>query len=519
MSLPTSTAAPGPSRRGRHVIAIGGGRGGVGKTLLSVNLGVYLAQLGRNVILFDADPTSSSLHTMLGLDRPPLARIETIREGGDSLAETSVPGLSLAATAFDPWRATPRRPSRASHWMAQLDRHEADYVVVNLGASLAPATLDMFHEADVGICVAAPDPPSIDATYGFCRALFTRRVRRVLMRERFRLRTVEKALASLPPLPTPREIVKQIARLDETVANIAAHELQRLRPRLVIGKTRLRGDLDLGPAMISLSERYLGVALDYLGHVEQDDAVWLTARRRRPLLIDAPTSKAARNIERVARRLLALLAQTKKRQPEAVLRDHKDLNAPMTLYKVLGVDRSASDDEIRRAYKLQRSIFGEDSLPITSLVDLEMLQREQARISEAYDTLLEPARRRAYDLSVFPGHEPDEPEPSRRPSASDAELAELKAELAREITAETQFTGALLQKARRAQGIEIRDIANITKISPMHLRAIESEDASALPALVYVRGFLQQVAKTLKLDPNQVTKTYLKRMRAMRTDG
>jgi flagellar biosynthesis protein FlhG len=516
MSAPASSAAPGPARRTRHVIAIGGGRGGVGKTLLSVNLGVYLAQLGRNVVLFDADPTSASLHTMLGLDRPPLARIEAIRDGRDELAETSVPGLRLAASAYDPGRCAPRRPSRASHWLSQLDRHEADYVVLNLGASLAPATLDAFHEADVGICLAAPDPPSIDATYRFCRALFARRLRRALMRDRFRLRVVEKALGALPPLPTPRELIKQIARLDESVANVGAHELQKLRPRLVIGKTRLRGDLDLGPAMISLSERYLGVGLDYLGHIEQDDAVWLTARRRRPLLIDAPTSKAARNIERVARRLLALLAQSSKRQREPTLVDHKDLNAPMTLYKVLGIDRSASDDEIRRAYKLQRSIFGEDSLPITSLVDFETLQREQARISEAYDTLLEPSRRRAYDLSVFPGHEPDEPEPSRRPSASDAELAALKAELAREITAETQFTGALLRKARQAQGIEIRDIASITKISPMHLRAIENEEADALPAPVYVRGFLQQIAKTLKLDPNQVTKTYLKRIRAMR---
>ena len=50
----------------------------------------------------------------------------------------------------------------------------------------------------------------------------------------------------------------------------------------------------------------------------------------------------------------------------------------------------------------------------------------------------------------------------------------------------------------------------------MHLRALEDEDLDALPAAVYVRGFLQQIAKALSLDPTQVTKTYLKRVRAAR---
>jgi flagellar biosynthesis protein FlhG len=61
------------SLRARRVIVVGGGRGGVGKTLLSVNLGVYFAQLGRDVVVCDADPFGSNLHAVLGLDSPPLA--------------------------------------------------------------------------------------------------------------------------------------------------------------------------------------------------------------------------------------------------------------------------------------------------------------------------------------------------------------------------------------------------------------------------------------------------------------
>ena len=61
-------------------------------------------------------------------------------------------------------------------------------------------------------------------------------------------------------------------------------------------------------------------------------------------------------------------------------------------------------------------------------------------------------------------------------------------------------------------------MAQVTKISPLYLRALESEDFDVLPAQVYVRGFLQQIAKALKLDSTQVTRTYLKRVRAARDD-
>jgi flagellar biosynthesis protein FlhG len=68
-------------------------------------------------------------------------------------------------------------------------------------------------------------------------------------------------------------------------------------------------------------------------------------------------------------------------------------------------------------------------------------------------------------------------------------------------------------------GVELSDIARETKISVLHLAAIESESFDQLPALVYTRGFVQQLAKFLKLDPTQVTKTYLRRLRQWRAEA
>jgi flagellar biosynthesis protein FlhG len=502
--------------RGRRVIVVGGGRGGVGKTLLAVNLGVYFAQLGRDVVVCDADPFGSNLHAVLGLDSPPLASATAVEEGTAELVPSTVPGLRLLPTAYDPITATPVRTSRSAAFMKQLVDLDVDYAIVNLGASSAAVALDIFLQADVGIAVTAPEPLAIETTYRFCRSLYLRTLRRALMKERFKLRLVEKVISALPPLAPPPQIVAEIKRYDDGVAAIAAHEMGRITPRLVLGQTRLKSDLDLGPAMSMVAERFLGIPLDYLGHIEHDDAVWLTVRRRQPLLIDSPTSKSARNIERVARRILALLAAATSRPSDAIASAAAAAaraKGPATLYEVLGVSRTATDDEIRRAYKRQREIFRDGGLPVVSVVSSAALRQEQARIEEAYDTLLDPVRRRAYDLSTFPDDARVSVAPARSTSASAAELAMLQAELAREINAETQFSGALLRKVRESQGIELSDIAQRTKISVTHLSAIENELSGDLPAPVYVQGFVQTVAKFLKLDPAQVSKTYMRRLR------
>jgi flagellar biosynthesis protein FlhG len=268
--------------------------------------------------------------------------------------------------------------------------------------------------------------------------------------------------------------------------------------------------------MCDLARRHLGVNLDYVGHIEQDDAVWLSVVHQRPVLIDSPTSKGARNLERIARRILALAAnRDQERQAEMVSLAPANLN----LYEVLLAHRGATDEELRRAYKRQRDLYQSGSLPLTSLLDETEQRREGSRIEEAHDTLLDPLRRKAYDASIFPEAEAEAPRSRRNDSALVAERVALRQELSREINAETEFTGRLLSKVRESMGVELLDIARETKISVAHLTAIEQEAFDELPALVYTRGFVQQLAKFLKLDPTQVTKTYLRRLRSSRAEA
>jgi flagellar biosynthesis protein FlhG len=354
-----------------------------------------------------------------------------------------------------------------------------------------------------------PEPPAIEATYRFVRAAYRRRLRRSLVKDRFRLSLVDRAIKEIGRLPAPLELIRALTKIDRGLSELAWAEAQRMHLYLAVNQTRVRTDLELATSMSALCMRHYGVALDELGWVENDDNVWLSVRRKKPLLVDSPTSKAARNIERIARRVVALTAAKQ---------DYHEIAPPVPTgapdhYTVLGIGRSSNDEEIRRAFKRQREVYMTGGLATTSLLDDTQLASAQSRVDEAHDTLLDPVRRRAYDLSMFP--EPDAPAQSSsvpRPALA-AEQLMLQGELAREIGPDTEFTGPLLRKVRESQGIELGEISSRTKISKSHLVALEEESYDDLPAIVYVRGFVTELAKYLRLDPAHVQRTYLRRMR------
>jgi flagellar biosynthesis protein FlhG len=500
----------------KKLITVGGGRGGVGKSLVATNLAVYLAQLGRPVVLVDADPTGANIHCHFGI--PAAARIGDEETAGASFAKaelegalvsTSVPGLRLLPAGHDAIDAPPSlRAGRKARWLARLRTLPVDYVVVDVGPGHGLFAVDLMLAADVAIAVTLPEPPAIETTYRFVRAAFVRRLRRLLHADRFRLGLVERALRNIGALPAPIELVRALTKMDRSLAELAWSEAGRFRMFFVVNQTRVRTDLEIGGQMSDLADRHYGIRLDELGHIEHDDTAWLTVRRNKPLLVDSPASKAARNVERIARRVVALLTARQERTAPTPL----PAGTP-THYAALGITRSANDEEIRRSYKRVKEMYAPGSVATSSLFSEPELKALRTKLDEAYDTLLDPVRRRAYDLSTFPDPEPElRPAPPSRPAMA-AERTMLQGELVREIGPDTEFTGALLKKVRQSQGIELKEISLRTKIASSYLAAIEEEQFEALPAMVYVRGFVNELAKFLKLDPPQVQRTFLRRLR------
>jgi flagellar biosynthesis protein FlhG len=509
-----------------RVVAIAGGKGGVGKSLVAANVGIFLATLGKRVILVDAAFGTANLHIFAGVPRPSRSLSEALVADGPRLAElavpTYVPGVKLIAAVNDPpWVGEPAA-AMVSILAAQLHDLPADWVVVDLGPGISGPTLELFLTADVQVIIAVPDPTSIELMHRFSKAAFLRSLER-------------RGLAHLANGVTrdPRQLEGGAASaLEVYLAAVnqrglasaeASAELHALReailgfsPHLVINSARSKSDMELGRAVASVARRRLGTPIRYLGHLEYDEAVWASTRRRRPLLIEHPETRIAKCFERVARGILAV------RPPST----EGDVLPSDSHYELLEVPPTASFEDIRRANRRIRDIYGAESVAISGLYDPASLEAVHRRLDLAYTTLMDAAKRKEYDMELFPDGVPmpitpiaatadvSAPRPATKVEDS-AALAAVRPPMP-EISPFTEFSGPLLRQIREAIGVELREIAERSKIGMAYLSALEGEVFHKLPAAVYVRGFLVQYARALGLDAERVKQTYLARFRAAR---
>jgi flagellar biosynthesis protein FlhG len=69
--------------------------------------------------------------------------------------------------------------------------------------------------------------------------------------------------------------------------------------------------------------------------------------------------------------------------------------------------------------------------------------------------------------------------------------------------------GQVLKKLREARGLSLDELAELTKIRRPYLQAIEDQDLENLPARVYLRGFLTQIARALRVDKTRLAEGYV----------
>jgi flagellar biosynthesis protein FlhG len=500
-----------------RVVAIGGGKGGAGKSLVAANVGIFLATLGKRVILVDAAFGSANLHIFAGVPRPSRSLSEAMVEGGPRLAElavpTYVPGVRLIGGVYDPpWAAAPTT-AQVLALAEQLHELPADWVVVDLGPGTAPPALELFLAADVQLLVAVPDPTSIELMHRFAKAAFLRGL------ERRGLGDLAKLVARDPRqleggTPSALEVYLAAVHDQPEAVEPLRDAILGFSPHLVINSARSKSDMELGRAVASAARRRLGTPIRYLGHLEYDEAVWASTRRRRPLLIEHPETRIAKCFERVARGIMAV-------RPASGEGEVLPLDSH---YELLEVPPTASFEDIRRANRRIRDIYGAESIAISGLYDPASLEAVHRRLDLSYTTLMDAAKRKEYDMELFPDGVPM-PVPAAdlpvlRPAAKVDDPATLAVRPPMpEISPTTEFSGALLRQIREAVGVELREIAERSKIGMAYLSALESEAFTKLPAAVYVRGFLAEYARALGLDGNRVKLTYLARFRAARGPG
>jgi curved DNA-binding protein CbpA len=198
-------------------------------------------------------------------------------------------------------------------------------------------------------------------------------------------------------------------------------------------------------------------------------------------------------------------------------------------YNILDIPINSTPEQIYNAYLRQKQTYAEENLAIYSLFKPEECDKNLNLIEEAFEIIGDSEKRRQYDHArgfnihgaqdLYEKKEPaQDPLPEKRISKLVAQKKfslhfQVDEEMEKEIESTTEFSGEFLKRIREYKKVDIPRLSDMTKISKYYLKNIEEENRANLPALVYIRGFIYQIAKCLKLNPEIVANSYTNRMK------
>jgi flagellar biosynthesis protein FlhG len=288
--------------------AIGGGKGGTGKTFITSAVGTYLAGKGKKVVLIDIDIGGANLHSFLGIDRPKKSLTDFF-ETGASLSKlavrTGIDNMSLItgdihSLASDNIKFTQKL--KLFRHIMKLNKH---YVLIDLGGGSHKNTIDTFLMADKMIVILEPEITAVENMYHFIKNVLFRKLRMSLREYGFK-EFVEQLWEGREAynIKSLRELIDFIRDSFSYVGDIIDKELSDFMLYLILNKVRSSDDILIGPSIKSIFMKYLGLSTKFVGFIEYDDSVWRSIRERKPFMLNYPSSSCAKEIEVFTENLL-----------------------------------------------------------------------------------------------------------------------------------------------------------------------------------------------------------------------
>jgi flagellar biosynthesis protein FlhG len=256
--------AAGTRLRRTRVIAVTSGKGGVGKTNISVNVAHALMAAGKEVLLLDADLGLGNADILLGTVPP--YHLGHLLRGERSILDLihrTQSGLKLIAGGSGVEELANLSGARLQHFLQAIQEldGQADYLLLDTGAGLSATVIEFVLACDQVLVVTTPEPTSLADGYATIKTLAHRR-----------------------PEIDIKLVVNQAEQFEE--ATVAAERI------------------------VSTARNFLGLMVEHLGTVPRDPYVWQAVRKQQPFIVGYPGAPASRAVTAMVRKLLGANAES-----------------------------------------------------------------------------------------------------------------------------------------------------------------------------------------------------------------
>jgi len=301
------------------IIAVGGAKGGVGKSLLSVNLGILLASRGRKTVLIDLDLGGCNLHFYLGERALEWDISDFFNRKAASLNEIVIPtryGLGLVGGGKVELGAANIPFARKLKLLKAIKALEADCVIIDLGGDTSFNIIDFFLLADCGVVVTSCEPASYVGAYNFIKVALQRKLSRLCGPESQYRKLADpdlKHLIDATVMASNRNggnfVAKLMARLqaerpDQT--ELVKQILKAFEPQVVVNMIDAHASAEAVMTRIQeVAHKMLSIQVGHLGSIPYQSEVKSSTLELVPSLIKHPDGEFAEALLNIYYQLLS----------------------------------------------------------------------------------------------------------------------------------------------------------------------------------------------------------------------
>ena len=291
-----------------HILAIGGGKGGTGKSLITASMGICLANRGNGVLLIDADLGTANLHTFLGLEPPKLSLSDFVSKKESTISsvitKTDINNLKLISGAKDMIGIANLSYGQKAKILNNIKKLNYRYILLDLGPGTSFNILDFFLIAHCGILITSPEPTSIENTYRFTKGLLFRHLRKTISKKVVRS-LIDNGIRERNgnKFESVFDLLETIETIEPNLGDTISRYLSTLDIKLIVNQVRTSKDRSIGQKMAIAIKKSFGIPIDFLGNVSHDTKVSKGLLQKKPLMTYLPHSKAFNELTEITQKI------------------------------------------------------------------------------------------------------------------------------------------------------------------------------------------------------------------------
>lgn len=306
-------------RKGK-IIAIGGAKGGIGKSLYTANLGVFLANKGLRIVVVDLDLGGANLHLYLGETFIKCNINDFLNNKASSIHKTIIPtkyGPYLIGGDSSQLGAANINYMRKLKLLNAIKKIDADYIIIDLGGDTSYNIIDFFLLADHGIVMTTCDPASYVDAYNFIKTALYRKLNRLFGPESKYKDQKDNDLEQLirkATLPASgSKSVKILNLIDEVKKElpqslpVLSEAILTFNPYLIVNRVPPNFNVSqIVDRIREVATKMLSINVRYLGCVGYQPEIELSTRNLVPIVSKSPDCDLAKNLSQIVDNLLSV---------------------------------------------------------------------------------------------------------------------------------------------------------------------------------------------------------------------